>query len=134
MTSMAEAQEFNQSNTIVDIHAHPVLKTYLFDYDLYKKYENPIPPVEFNPLYLQVSIPKLLKGGIDVVFSTVYLPEKPFIDNSDIMSVTIEILKIFFTSLTDKVEDNSSSNRPFEQTLGIIDQFENKVKEAKSKG
>lgn len=134
MVSFAEAQEFNQSNTIVDIHAHPVLKTYLFDYDLYKMYGNPLPPIEFNPLYLQVNIPKLLEGGIDVVFSTVYLPERPFIDNSDIMHISIQILKIFFTSLTDKVEDNSSSNRPFEQTLGIIDQFENKVKEAKSKG
>ena len=134
MVSKAEAQKFNQSNTVVDMHAHPVLKTYLFDYNLYKKYENPVPIIEFNPLYLQVNIPKLLQGGIDVVFSTVYLPERPFIENSDIMNISIEILKIFFTSLTDKVEDNSSSNKPFEQTLGIIDHFEDKVKEAKSKG
>ncbi len=134
MVSIAEARAFNRSNTVVDIHAHPVLKTYLFDYDLYKKNENPLPIVEFNPFYLQVDIPKLLKGGIDVVFSTVYLPERPFIDNSDIMNVSIEILKRFFASFTEKVEDNSSSNRPFEQTLGIIDQFEDKVKEARSKG
>jgi membrane dipeptidase len=118
----------------VDIHAHPVLKTFLFDYNLYEMHENHFPLIEFNPFYLQVDIPKLLQGGIDVVFSTVYLPERPFIDNSDIMNVSIKILKNFFTSFTDKVEDNSSSNRPFEQTLGIIDQFENKVKEAKSKG
>ena len=134
MVSIAEAREFNQLNTVVDIHAHPVLKTYLFDYNLYDMHENPFPLIEFNPFYLQVDIPKLLQGGIDVVFSTVYLPERPFIDNSDIMNVSIEILKRFFTSFTDKVEDNSSSNRPFEQTLGIIDQFENKVKEAKSRG
>ena len=134
MTSIAEAREFNRSNTVVDIHAHPVLKTYLFDYNLYEKSENPLPVVEFNPFYLQVDIPKLLQGGIDVVFSTVYLPERPFIDNSDLMSVSIEILKTFFTSFTEKVEDNSSSNGPFEQTLGIIQQFEDKVKEARSKG
>jgi membrane dipeptidase len=134
MVSIAEAREFNQSNTVVDIHAHPVLKTYLFDYNLYEMHENPLPLIEFNPFYLQVDIPKLLQGGIDVVFSTVYLPERPFIDNSDIMNVSIEILKRFFTSFTDKVEDNSSSDRPFEQTLEIIDQFEDKVKEARSKG
>lgn len=134
MTSIAEAREFNQSNSVMDIHAHPVLKTYLFDYNLYEKHENHFPLIEFNPFYLQVDIPKLLQGGIDVVFSTVYLPERPFIDNSDIMNVSIKILKNFFTSFTEKVEDDSSSNRPFEQTLGIIDQFENKVKEAKSKG
>ena len=134
MTSIAEAREFNRLNTVVDIHAHPVLKTYLFDYNLYKKSENPLPLIEFNPFYLQVDIPKLLQGGIDVVFSTVYLPERPFIDNSDLMNVSIEILKRFFTSFTDKVEDNSSSNGPFEQTLGIIDQFEDKVREAKAKG
>jgi membrane dipeptidase len=134
MISLVEAKAFNQSNTVVDIHAHPVLKTYLFDYHLYKKYKNPVPTIEFNPFWLQTNIPKLLKGGIDVVFSTVYLPERPFIDNSDILHVSIEILKRFFTSFTEKVEDNSSSNRPFEQTLEIIDQFENKVKEARSKG
>ena len=134
MVSMAEAQAFNQLCTVVDMHAHPVLKTYLFDYNLYEKNENYFPLVEFNPFYLQVDIPKLLQGGMDVVFSTVYLPEKPFIDNSDMMKVGSKILKNFFTSFTDKAEDDSSSNRPFEQTLGIIDQFENKVKEAKSKG
>jgi microsomal dipeptidase-like Zn-dependent dipeptidase len=134
MVSIAEAQEFNQLYTVVDIHAHPVLKTYLFDFNLYEKNENHFPFIEFNPFYLQVDIPKLLQGGMDVVFSTVYLPERPFIDNSDIMNVSSKILKNFFTSFTDKVEDNSSSNKPFEQTLGIIDQFENKVKEAKSKG
>jgi microsomal dipeptidase-like Zn-dependent dipeptidase len=134
MVSIAEAREFNQLNTVVDIHAHPVLKTYLFDYDLYKKSKNPVTIVEFNPFNLQANIPKLLQGGIDVVFSTVYLPERPFIDNSDILNVSNEILKIFFASLTDKVEDNSTCNRPFEQTLGIIDQFENKVKKAKLKG
>lgn len=134
MTSITEAREFNQLNTVVDIHAHPVLKTFLFDYNLYEKYENHFPFIEFNPFYLQVDIPKLLQGGIDVVFSTVYLPEKPFIDNCVIMAISFKILKNFFTSLTDKVEDNSSSNKPFEQTLGIIDEFENKVKEARSKG
>ncbi len=134
MVSFAEAQEFNQLNTVVDIHAHPVLKTYLFDHNLHEMHENPFPFIEFNPFYLQVDIPKLLQGGIDVVFSTVYLPERPFIDNCEIMDVSFKILKNFFTSLTDKAEDNSSSNKPFEQTLGIIDQFEDKVKEAKSKG
>jgi microsomal dipeptidase-like Zn-dependent dipeptidase len=134
MTSITEAREFNQLNTVVDIHAHPVLKTYLFDYNLYEKYENHFPFIEFNPFYLQVDIPKLLQGGIDVVFSTVYLPEKPFIDNCEIMAISFKILKHFFTSLTDKAEDSSSSNTPFLQTLGIIDQFEKKVTEAKSKG
>jgi microsomal dipeptidase-like Zn-dependent dipeptidase len=134
VVSIAEAREFNQLNTVVDIHAHPVLKTYLFDYNIYEMHQNHFPFIEFNPFYLQVDIPKLLQGGIDVVFSTVYLPERPFIDNCEIMGGLFKILKNFFTSLTDKVEDNSSSNRPFEQSLGIIDQFENKVQKAKSKG
>jgi microsomal dipeptidase-like Zn-dependent dipeptidase len=134
MVSIAEAREFNQLYTVADMHAHPVLKTYLFDYHLYEMHENYFPFIEFNPFYLQVDIPKLLQGGVDVVFSTVYLPERPFIDNCEIMANSFKILKNFFTSLTDKVEDNLSSSKPFEQTLGIIDQFENKVTEAKSKG
>ena len=119
---------------MVDIHAHPVLKTYLFNYKLYEKNENNFPFLDFNPFYLQVDIPKLLQGGVDVVFSTVYLPERPFIDNCKIMDDVFKILRNFFASLTEKAEDSSSSNRPCEQTLGIIDQFENKVKEAKANG
>ena len=134
MASIAEAREFNQLNTVVDLHAHPVLKTYLFDYNLYEMHENHFPFIEFNPFYLQADLPKLLQGGLDVVFSTVYLPERPFIDNCKITRDTFKILKHFFASLTDKVEDDSSSNKPFEQTLRIIHQFENKVKEARSKG
>jgi len=68
MVSIAEAREFNQLNTVVDIHAHPVLKTYLFDYNLCEMHQNPLPVIGFNPFYLQVDIPKLLQGGIDVVF------------------------------------------------------------------
>jgi microsomal dipeptidase-like Zn-dependent dipeptidase len=111
-----------------------VLKTYLFDYNLYEMHENYFPFIDFNPFYLQTDIPKLLQGGVDVVLSTVYLPERPFIDNCEILEDAFKILKNFFASLTDKAEDNSSSNAPFEQTLGIIDQFENKVNEARSKG
>ncbi len=134
MVSIGEARTFNQVNTVVDIHAHPVLKTYLFDYNLYEMHENHFPFIDFNPFYLQTDIPKLLQGGVDVVFSTVYLPEKPFIDNCTLMDGAFKILKNFFTSLTDKAEDDSSSNAPFEQTMEIIDQFESKVDEARSKG
>jgi microsomal dipeptidase-like Zn-dependent dipeptidase len=134
MISTDEARAFNQVNTVVDLHAHPVLKTYLFDYNLYDMHINYFPFVEFNPFYLQTDIPKLLQGGVDVVLSTVYLPEKPFIDHCALMGGVFKILKNFFTTLTDKAEDDSSSNAPFDQTLGIIEHFENKVNEARSKG
>jgi membrane dipeptidase len=134
MVSLEVARSFNQLNTLVDIHAHPVLKTYLFDYDLYKKNENPFPLIDFNPFYLQVDIPKLMEGGVDVVLSTVYLPEAPMIQNCLLMNNAVEILKPFFNSLTAKIENNSTSDRPFEQTIEIIDQFEQKVDEAKLKG
>jgi hypothetical protein len=123
MASIAEEREFNQLSTVVDMHAHPVLKTYLFDYNIYEIHQNHFPFIGFNPFYLHVDIPKLLQGGIDVVFSTVYLPERPFIDNCEVLGGMFKILKNFFASLTDKVEDNSSSNKPFEQALGIIAQF-----------
>jgi hypothetical protein len=43
MVSIAEPQEFNQLYTVADMHAHPALKTYLFDYNLYEKNENHFP-------------------------------------------------------------------------------------------
>jgi microsomal dipeptidase-like Zn-dependent dipeptidase len=134
MVSLDEARSFNQLNTLVDIHAHPVLKTYLFDYDLYERHENPFPLIDFNPFYLQVDIPKLMEGGVDVVLSAVYLPEAPLIRNCHVMKDTLKILKHFFNSLTDKVENTSTSNGPFIQTLEIIKTFEKKVTDVKSKG
>jgi hypothetical protein len=62
ITSITEAREFNQLNTVSGMHPHPVLKTYLFDYDLYEMHENHFPFIEFNPLCLQADIPKLLLG------------------------------------------------------------------------
>jgi len=44
------------------------------------------------------------------------------------MNDTFKILKLFFNSLTAKVENTSTSDAPFQQTQEIINQLEDKVK------
>jgi len=57
---------------IVDIHAHPSLKTSLFGL----RWDEPHHAGSaFNPLSLRCDLPALVAGGIDVLCSAVYVPE-----------------------------------------------------------
>ena len=43
-------------DSTIDIHCHPSLKTYLFNSDLFERYKT---SEEFNPINVQVDIPKI---------------------------------------------------------------------------
>lgn len=129
MISVEEAKAFNRENVIVDMHSHPVLKTYLFDYDIG---DNHWTVPDFYPFHMQADIPKIREGGVDVVVSAAYLPERPFVESSNILDGAEPILK-FFGLLSNKVEDNSTPNKPFEQTVQIISNFKDKIKHSENK-
>lgn len=57
----------------VDLHAHPSLKTTLWRLDLARRHRS---GGAWNPFTLRVDLPKLREGGVGVVVSSVYLPEK----------------------------------------------------------
>jgi microsomal dipeptidase-like Zn-dependent dipeptidase len=63
---------------IVDVHAHPSLKVFLFRRALTRRlgaYR------AFNPFSLRTDFEKLKAGGLDVLLSTVYAPEREIIDD-----------------------------------------------------
>lgn len=68
--------------TLFDLHAHPSLKQSLFDRTLTKKFKA---SRFFNPLSVRTDFPKLQQGGLDVLLSTVYAPEKNIIEDCKIL-------------------------------------------------
>jgi membrane dipeptidase len=68
-------KRIHQEATIVDLHVHPSLQQQLFNRDLNWRY---VMHRVFhgNPMEVRASFPLMKDGGIDVIFSTIYLPER----------------------------------------------------------
>ena len=71
--------ELHHQATVIDIHAHPALKAVLFQRTLLRR-DRRIWPF-FWPPNLRTSFPALRAGGVDVLFSAIYAPEKPLIED-----------------------------------------------------
>ncbi len=65
-------------NPIVDMHAHPSLKVSLFKRVLTGRFAA---SRAFNPLSVRTDFEKLRTGGVDVLLSTVYAPEKEIVQD-----------------------------------------------------
>jgi microsomal dipeptidase-like Zn-dependent dipeptidase len=66
--------------TLVDLHAHPALKASIFYRSLGKRvYPS---PRAFDPLAVRTNFPRLHEGGVDVLLSVVYAPERGILDSA----------------------------------------------------
>ena len=66
--------------TLVDLHAHPALKATMFYRSLGKRvYPS---PRAFDPLAVRTNFPRLHEGGVDVLLSNVYAPERGIINSA----------------------------------------------------
>ncbi|MDH4046091.1 MAG: hypothetical protein OEW06_16710, partial [Gemmatimonadota bacterium] len=74
----AAAAAFHLRALVVDLHAHPSLKTVLFGLRLERCHR---PGGAFNPLSLRCDLPKLVAGGVNVLCSAVYVPERGLLDD-----------------------------------------------------
>ncbi|HEX2868177.1 MAG TPA: membrane dipeptidase [Ignavibacteriales bacterium] len=115
----------------IDIHCHPGLKTWIFNSDFDD--DHPSFSTDFFPTDMRVDYPKMVQGGVDVILSSVYIPESPLISEVIKSSPLIHILSRFI-NVKEKAEFNSTPERPFEQTLEFINLFEKKIKRAADSG
>lgn len=111
----------------VDMHCHPSMKTYLYDDVLDKKHPT---SKEFDPRHMQVDLPKMVEGKIDVVLSAHHLPEIGLLKYCGLLKTVRFILDLFFKDLVDKVEKEGTA---FKQTMSMVTQFEQKVRVADKK-
>lgn len=109
--------------TIVDAHVHPSLKTCLFRKNLARTHRS---GGAFNPLTLRVDLPKTIAGGVNVLISSVYLPERGLLDDCK----ALKLLRFF----SPRRIKSLFAGDPFERTLEIVDRFERAIDHANSHG
>lgn len=111
----SEARRLHERTLVVDGHAHPVLKTYLFRRKLGVRNRT---GRTFNPFALRVDLPKLIEGGVNVLVSSVYLPELGLLNDC----VPLRLVTLF-----PRMRRLTKGDR-FTRTIELIDDFERTVR------
>jgi microsomal dipeptidase-like Zn-dependent dipeptidase len=97
---------------VVDLHAHPSLKTSLFGLRWERRHR---PGPGFHPLALRCDLPKLVAGGVDVLCSSVYVPERGLL--ADCLPLRLGLLG--FPHVRQLIEGD-----PFRGAMRVLDDFE----------
>lgn len=125
-SSSNSIMDFHNQSIVIDLHAHPPLKTFLFNRQFYKKHKA---GGAWNPLAMRVDLPKLIEGGVNAIFSSVYLPEKRMIEDCKILSFITSLLGLFNKKFRALKKDS-----PFTVTMDILDNFEEAAVKTKKEG
>lgn len=100
----------------IDAHCHPPLKHFLFGHSPVRKGHA---TEDSNYTNIQVTVPAMQKGGLNVVLAVHYLPEKQIKDDWKLIDASKPVKK-FIEKYADKIEREDA----FAQTLAMIDDFE----------
>jgi membrane dipeptidase len=108
--------QVHQASTIVDLHAHPALKLSLFNRMLTSWFRA---GRAFDPFSFRTDFRRLKRGGVDVLLSTVYSPEKGILEECPYL----KLLRYILPSAWKRV-----FGRPyFETALEMLDRMEHQV-------
>jgi microsomal dipeptidase-like Zn-dependent dipeptidase len=117
-------EQIHYSGTpIVDLHAHPSLHAFLFKRMLTKHYGA---NRAFNPLSMRTDFGKLKQGGLDVLLSTVYAPEREIVDDC----IYLKLLRILLPITYRQVYRRNY----FDVTWHILDLMEEQVRRSNKGG
>jgi membrane dipeptidase len=111
----APATALHRGVRVVDLHAHPSLKTTLFGLRWDRRHRA---GSAFNPLSLRCDLPKLVAGGVDVLCSAVYVPERGLLDDC----LPLRLATLFVPPFRRLVEGD-----PFRGAMETLDEFEHIV-------
>jgi membrane dipeptidase len=115
-----EWKEVHLDATIVDLHAHPSLKVSLFNRVLTSRFRA---SRSFDPFGVRTDFPKLKQGGLDVLLSTVYAPEKGILEECQYLRLLRYVMPLAWKRVF--------SRTYFEVTMDMLDAMERQVKEAR---
>lgn len=116
-------EEVHQQATIIDLHAHPSMKALLFRRSLSKRAWVPeFLMGEMNPLSIRTSFANLQAGGVDVLLSTVYPPEKQiFTDLRILKFIPLSFLRHVPLTLAKHIWNEFVAPPYFEVTQAMLD-------------
>ena len=109
-------RELHEQSPVVDLHNHAVLKRFLLDRDLSSKKTKFLAGMfkrAFWPLSQRSTFPLLDKGGIDVVLSTCYIPEREWLEDQSLVKWAL--------ALSPEVRKRVFDPFYFDATVNMID-------------
>jgi membrane dipeptidase len=108
-------QRIHREATIVDLHVHPSMQQQLFRRNLNWRYVIDR-TLHGNPMSVRANFPRLHDGGFDVIFSTVYVPERGILKDFPIVK--------WFRFLRPDLWRKLIASSPFDATLKVMDDME----------
>lgn len=106
--------------TVVDLHAHPSLKVSLFNRVLTGRWKA---SRDFDPFGVRTDFGDLRNGGVDVLLSTVYAPERGILDECRYLKLLRYVMPRTWKRVFDKPH--------MAVTLEMLDAMEDQVEAAK---
>lgn len=113
--TMDSWEDIHTKATVFDIHAHPSLKKTIFNRSLTSVTKA---ARYFNPFSVRTDFEKLKNGGVNILSSAIYVPEKQLLDDC----VPLRLAKVIFPFAA-----KAFSNPPFEVTLLMLKEIEKAV-------
>ncbi|MCI0393524.1 MAG: dipeptidase [Chloroflexi bacterium] len=125
----SEWQEVHQRATVVDLHAHPGLLALLFRRSLTGRAWSPSwLRGEMTSLTVRTSFDKLEAGGVDVLLSTLYPPERRLFEDIRLFKVIpLKYARLIPFLLPQSVWDKFVKPAYFDVTLKMIEGMEKQV-------
>ncbi len=125
---MKDWEKLHANSVVVDLHNHAVLKRFLLDRDLSSSKTKLLAGMfkrAFWPLSQRSTFPLLKRGGVDVVLSTCYIPEREWLDDQKLVKLAL--------ALAPEVRRRVFDPFYFDATVNMIDDMEKQVDEHNSK-
>ncbi len=101
---------------IVDMHAHPSLKVSLFRRVFTRA---KAASRAFNPLLFRTNFTKLEQGGVDVLVSSIYAPERQIVEDCKYLKLLRLLMPVTYRNLF--------SNGYFGVTIGMLNKLEGQI-------
>ena len=117
---MIDWQDVHLNSTVLDLHAHPSFNVSLFNRAITSRFYPS--RSAFDPFSVRTNLPTLRKGGVDILMSAVYAPERGIFDECRLLS----ILRFFMRPVWNKIY-----GRPyFDVTSQMLDEMETALSKA----
>ena len=108
-----------EGNGVIDLHAHPMLKAYLFNYKFWKRHR---PPKGFFPLCMRTDLDALIDGDVRCLLMATYIIESGFRD----LFPPLRLLLPFYPRLR-----RMMNAEPDAMTFEMFDFFEAHIEETR---
>jgi len=117
-------RDLHNNSVVVDLHNHAVLKRFLLDRDLSSsktKFLAGLFKRAFWPLSQRSTFPLIEKGGIDIVLSTCYIPEREWLEDQSLVKWAL--------ALAPEVRRRVFDPFYFDATVNMMDDMEKQITE-----